>query len=244
MATREAYAELASTQDRAIALARDGAEEGSRVVAGRQTAGRGRLDHGWASPTGGLYLSVVVRDPASPLLSLAIGASLLRSYRQRYGVPGALKWPNDLFVVSAGTPGRKLGGILIDRIASPTLGSAAVVGLGVNVHLAPDALPFALVGRVASLEEFVRPLPPLFSLEQEAVDVVRSAARSLRTAEGALSTLRAVDELLYGVGRAATVDGTLRGTIVGVADDGALLIDRGAERVSIRAGDLRVEDGP
>jgi biotin-(acetyl-CoA carboxylase) ligase len=184
----------------------------------------------------------VLRAPPSPLLPLAIGASLLGSYRRRYGLSVALKWPNDLFVVAPGRPGRKLGGILVDQLASPTLGSAAVAGIGVNVHFDAAMLPADLAGRVAALDEFVRPVPPLSSLEQEAAEIAVAAARSLRTPSGAASVLGAARPLLYGVGRQGAVDGEIRGTIVGLADDGALLIDRGTERVSIRAGDLRVED--
>lgn len=185
---------------------------------------------------------MVLRAPPSPLLPLAIGAYLLGSYRERYGLPVALKWPNDLFVIAPGRPGRKLGGILVDRVASPTLGNAAVAGIGVNVHLDTASLPAELTGRVAALEEFVQPIPSISSLEQEAAEIAVEAARSLRTTSGAASALRAARTLLYGIGRRGSVDREIRGTIVGLADDGALLIDRGAERVSIRAGDLRVED--
>ena len=66
MELREYYDELPSTQQRAIVLARAGAPEGTHVVAGRQRRGRGRLDHTWSSPDGGLYLSTIVRAPRAP----------------------------------------------------------------------------------------------------------------------------------------------------------------------------------
>jgi BirA family transcriptional regulator, biotin operon repressor / biotin---[acetyl-CoA-carboxylase] ligase len=246
VAEREAYDELPSTQDRAIELARAGAAEGTRVVARRQTGGRGRLDHGWVSPAGGLYLSIVLATPASSssLLPLGLGARLLESFRDRYGAPVALKWPNDLLVVSSTGPARKLGGILVDRVASPTLGSAAVAGIGINVAWARAAVPPELAGRVASLGEFVRPPPELAVLESEVSSVALGAARSLSTLDGAESVRRLCRELLYGVGRWASVDGRLRGKIAGLGDDGELWIDAGTDRVAIRAGDLRVEERP
>jgi BirA family transcriptional regulator, biotin operon repressor / biotin---[acetyl-CoA-carboxylase] ligase len=88
------------------------------------------------------------------------------------GVPVRLKWPNDLIIVdesggdagggvgtvaggSTGTDSstdsgkdtaygaaRKLGGILVERVETPT-GPAAVVGLGLNVSVRRDELPAA-----------------------------------------------------------------------------------------------------
>jgi BirA family biotin operon repressor/biotin-[acetyl-CoA-carboxylase] ligase len=72
---------IGSTNDQAIALA----VEGAVVVAGEQTAGRGRRGHTWFSPPGsGLYVSVVLApsrartDPrrATTLLTIAAGVAL------------------------------------------------------------------------------------------------------------------------------------------------------------------------
>lgn len=213
------------------------------MVARRQTGGRGRLDHGWFSPSGGLYLSLVLSSPIpTPLLPLALGARLLESFRERYGVPAALQWPNDLYVVAPGRPARKLGGILVDRVDSPALGSAAVAGIGINVVLPRADVPPELAGRVASLGEFVRPPPELTDLEHDVAANAVDAAHALAAPGGAEAAVRRCRELLHGAGRWAVVDGRLRGRIAGLGDDGALLLDVGAERVSIRAGELRVED--
>ena len=57
----EYRAVLGSTQDVARQLARAGAPEGTVVLAGRQTAGRGRLGRWFVSPRGGLYFTVILR---------------------------------------------------------------------------------------------------------------------------------------------------------------------------------------
>lgn len=243
MPNREAYAELPSTQDRAVQLAREGAPAGTRVVARSQTAGRGRLDHPWLSPPGGLYLSIVLAAPDAPsLLPLALGARILARFREAYGLPGALKWPNDLYVAPPGGRGLKLGGLLVDRVPSPTLGSAAVAGIGINVSFPRSAVPAELSGRIGALDDFVRPPPDLGELEREVAAAVEGAAVALGSADGLAAARRLCRGYLYGVGRWATVDGRLRGRIAGLGDDGELFLDVGAERVAIRAGDLRVED--
>ena len=50
-----------STNDLAAKLAEHGTPDGTLVIAGQQTAGRGRGGHQWYSPPGaGLYVSVVL----------------------------------------------------------------------------------------------------------------------------------------------------------------------------------------
>jgi biotin-[acetyl-CoA-carboxylase] ligase BirA-like protein len=242
---REHYAEIASTQDRAVALAKEGADAGTRVVADRQTQGRGRLDHGWESPEGGLYVSVVLPAPSVhlSLLPLALGARLAEALGGRYAVPIRVKWPNDLVVGGeAGASGRKLAGILVDHVPSPRFGTAAVAGIGVNVEAAPRDFPTALRDRVTSLSELAPPPVSLNEVEEIVVSRALVAAARLRDADGAEETRALCRRLLYGVGRRATVDGRALGTVATLGDEGELWLDAGTHRVAIRAGDLRLEE--
>ena len=127
----EYRAALGSTQDLARELARAGAAEGTVVLAGRQTAGRGRLGRSWISPTGGLYLTVVLRPPAEHLKALVIIAALAvaRAIERLAGLQTSLKWPNDVLVA-----GRKISGILSESELVGEGVSYALVGIGVNVN--------------------------------------------------------------------------------------------------------------
>ena len=244
MGPREFYDTLPSTQERALALARAGSPEGARVVARHQASGRGRLERRWESPDGGLYCSVVLRRPPdhAGLLPLAVGAQLAARLHARFALPLALKWPNDILVGEAGTPMRKLSGILTDEVASPTLGRAAVVGIGLNVRLDRSLLPAALRDRVAALDEFVNPPPPLEEVETVAVDAAVRAASTLRAPGGAATTRELCRSWLYGVGRAVTVDGRPAGTLESLGEDGELWVTNPPERTAIWAGDVRVEE--
>src|SRR3954468_15177833 len=79
------FAETGSTNDIAAALADGGAPEGTTVVAGAQSAGRGRFGRQWFSPPGaGLYVSVICRaDRAGPFLTLRGGGPGGRGLRGR-----------------------------------------------------------------------------------------------------------------------------------------------------------------
>ena len=132
--------ETGSTNADVAAAARAGAAQGLVHTTDVQTAGRGRLDRSWSSPAGsGVIVSVLLRPDDVPaarwvwlplLVGLAVDATV-----HECGVEPGLKWPNDVLV-----DGRKIAGILLERVETP-IGPAAVVGVGLNVTLRRDELP-------------------------------------------------------------------------------------------------------
>jgi BirA family biotin operon repressor/biotin-[acetyl-CoA-carboxylase] ligase len=127
---------LASTNDSLKEEARRGAPEWSTLLADRQTGGRGREGRVWASPAGGLYVSVLLRPlfEAVGLVPLAAGVGVAEAVAEA-GVGAELKWPNDVLA-----RGRKLGGILAEASSAPGGVEWVVVGIGVNVRGPPEAL--------------------------------------------------------------------------------------------------------
>jgi len=108
---------VTSTQDIARTM-----PVGSVVVAEHQTAGRGRLERRWESPSGTALLVSFVLQP-DRLLSLAAGVAAAEAC----GPEVRLKWPNDLRL-----HGKKLGGILVE-----TTPDRAICGIGINLTWAP-----------------------------------------------------------------------------------------------------------
>ncbi|MEZ5773779.1 MAG: NADH-quinone oxidoreductase subunit NuoN [Hyphomicrobiaceae bacterium] len=136
--------ETGSTNADALALAAAGDPGRVWVMAGRQTAGRGRASRPWRSEAGNLHASALVRLDMVPWraaqLSLVAGVALHEAVATLIGECAAvsslrLKWPNDLLL-----DGGKLGGILVETVTPPppAAGLAAVVGFGVNLATAPD----------------------------------------------------------------------------------------------------------
>ena len=107
------------------------ADEGDWLVAGRQTAGRGRIGRHWSSPPGNLYASTLIRvrpdDPPAPTLALLAGLALLAALPMAARLRSRLKWPNDVLL-----DGAKLAGILLER-----QDDVIVAGFGVNIASAP-----------------------------------------------------------------------------------------------------------
>lgn len=133
-----------STNRVARQWAREGAPHGAAVIARAQTGGRGRRGRDWVSPAGlGLWLSVVLRLAESAWRTLSFAAALAVSdaCEATCGIAPQIKWPNDLLL-----NGRKISGILIEME-----GSAAVLGIGVNLRQRAEDFPEALRARAGSL---------------------------------------------------------------------------------------------
>jgi BirA family biotin operon repressor/biotin-[acetyl-CoA-carboxylase] ligase len=107
-----------------------GAIEGTVVIAGRQTMGKGRLYRTWLSPPGSLALSILLYPGLDLTASLTVMAAVAaaRSITAITGLEARFKWPNDVLV-----NGKKVAGILADSGARGDT-SYAVIGIGVNVN--------------------------------------------------------------------------------------------------------------
>ncbi|HWR00450.1 MAG TPA: biotin--[acetyl-CoA-carboxylase] ligase [Chlorobaculum sp.] len=139
-----------STNLKARALAREGAVEGTVVVADSQTGGRGRMRRTWISPSGvNLYCSIVLRPPVPsvrvPEIPLVAAAAIHKAIRSECPeFQSFIKWPNDIV-----TGGRKLCGILCEMESEPDFTHFVVVGFGLNVNL--DTVPEELQGIATSI---------------------------------------------------------------------------------------------
>ena len=129
------YPSLTSTMDAAKKEALWGAEAGTVVLAGEQTAGRGRLQRSWLSPVGGLAFSVILRPNLSYLPYMVMLASLAVTYgiRSLTGLKPQIKWPNDVLIGE-----KKICGILIENDIRKNILKHMVIGIGINVNLQVD----------------------------------------------------------------------------------------------------------
>ena len=139
-----------STNSEAKRLARQGAPEGTLVIAESQTKGRGRLRRLWVSPPGkGLYLSVILRPKIppqwGPRITLTAGVALASALQERGITPG-LKWPNDVMIGH-----RKVGGILTEASYGKNGLFFVVVGVGVNVNTDVKDFPTSIRDLATSL---------------------------------------------------------------------------------------------
>jgi BirA family biotin operon repressor/biotin-[acetyl-CoA-carboxylase] ligase len=142
--------ETGSTNADLAAATRAGAAgPGAVLITDYQSAGRGRLGRTWTAPPGSsIAMSVLVRpDGVDPVrwtwLPLLTGLAVVDGLALAAGLEVRLKWPNDVLIGD-----RKVCGILVERVQA-RLGSACVVGMGINTHLSPADLPVPTATSVA-----------------------------------------------------------------------------------------------
>lgn len=250
-----------STSDELLKLGRSGAPEGTVVTADAQRRGRGRLGRTWFSPPGeNLYLSVLLRPPLAPprtpFLTLCAGVALAQAATavltpaDAAAVTSAsaapivqLKWPNDLLLGQRGGPLRKAGGILTELVCSGGQVDFVVIGLGVNVN----CLQFPAELSATSLRALLpAPQPPLDVRDFATLLLSRLQDRYEQfLAAGPGPILRAFESHAAYLGQPTPItvntgDRVLRGTPVGLADDGALLIrDAAGQLHTVVAGEIQ-----
>lgn len=158
------YDTVSSTNRLAKELAIAGGEHGSVIIANEQTTGRGRRDHSFYSPKGGLYMSILLRpeggallgglqgapddskgvyaDGARPLtpdvVTGAVGNSVIDAIKNLTGISTRLKPINDLFIGD-----KKVCGILTEAGTEFETGLIQwmVVGIGINFDSDMDSFP-------------------------------------------------------------------------------------------------------
>lgn len=128
------YPSLTSTMDVARKEAQNGAAEGTIIIAGEQSTGRGRKGRTWLSPKGNIALSIILRPKIEflPFLVIITALAVARSIERVTGLATQMKWPNDIFI-----GGKKAGGILIENELKKNEVLYSVAGIGVNINVNP-----------------------------------------------------------------------------------------------------------
>jgi len=132
--------ETTSTIDEAREWLADGAVDGAVLVALTQSDGRGRHGRSWASPLGGLWMTILLRPEceakAAGRLGIGMALATAGAVESETGCRIDLKWPNDLYVGPS-----KVGGVLVEAHIQRGRIETALVSLGLNVNISLAELP-------------------------------------------------------------------------------------------------------
>lgn len=118
-------------------------EEGLVVVAGEQSAGRGRMGRSFFSPgDSGVYMSLLLKPKIKPedaiQITTAAAVSVCKAL-ENLGIFGSkIKWVNDIYIGN-----RKVCGILTEANFNSRSGTLdfAVLGVGINIYESRDGFP-------------------------------------------------------------------------------------------------------
>lgn len=145
------YKEVDSTNDVARELAREGSQEGTIVVAESQRSGKGRRGKKWISPSGGVWMTIILRpdiEPSkAPQLTLVTGVAVAETLNQECGLNIGIKWPNDILIGD-----KKVSGILTEVETKKGEVDFVLVGIGIDLNMDVSIFPPNLRGGATSLK--------------------------------------------------------------------------------------------
>ena len=146
---------LDSTNRTAKEMAISGAPGGTVVIAKSQTLGKGRREHEFFSPEGGIYMSIILTPEMLPSLEPDVvtalaGVSVCEAVQNLCGIEPGIKPVNDLFV-----DGKKICGILVESGTEFDTGTVQwiVIGIGINFDSDINEFPKELKSIAGALFE-------------------------------------------------------------------------------------------
>lgn len=218
-------ATVASTQDEARnRVANTGIS--SLVIAREQFRGRGRQGREWSQPDLGMFASlgfVSDWDQADrTLVPLVAAVSMRRAIERMIGVEVMLKWPNDLM-----TDGLKIGGILVE-----TSGDTIIVGCGLNLMWNEPIAGAAALLTDADASVDARTL----------ADTWAGVLLTLMDAGASAWPRAEYEDASVTLGEDVHWDGGA-GRAVGIAESGALVVDRLDELIELHSGEVHTHRG-
>lgn len=231
-----------STNTEAKRLSDRDAAHGTLVIAGMQTAGKGRRGRAWTTAPGmGVWMSVLLRPEFAPssasMLTLLMGMAAAEASEDLTGLEARIKWPNDVVL-----NGKKICGILTEMSAEPDFIHHVIIGTGINVNTEnfPEELNskatslYLETGNKYSLADVIERTGLLFEkyyeIFAETGDLTELKDKYNRRLAGLLSEVRVLDP-----------KGSYEGISRGINSKGELMVEMADKSLrSVYAGEISV----
>lgn len=200
-------------------------DDGFTVVSETQLSGRGRLGRTFLSPKGGLYMSTLLFDrrvACDPIgLTVRAAVAVARAIRSLTGLAVGVKWVNDIYY-----EGKKLCGILAERVVLKGKADFTVLGIGINVSSPKGGFSGDVSEIAASLSDFTK---VAFSKNELCAEILNQLEKCLadkdeNAREELLNEYRSLSVI---IGKEVDVlrgDTVRRAKVLGIDDDAALYV--------------------
>jgi BirA family biotin operon repressor/biotin-[acetyl-CoA-carboxylase] ligase len=104
------------------------------IIAEEQTGGIGRMGRAWVSPSGGIWITIVLK-PRIPIdhvfmVTMAGSIAVARAIRKEFDLGALIKWPNDIFIGN-----KKVAGLLLELSAEADTIHHCLLGIGIDVNV-------------------------------------------------------------------------------------------------------------
>lgn len=237
----ESHEKIDSTNIRAKQLAELGEEEGTLVIADRQTAGRGRRGRRWESDFGvGIFMSLIVRPKINPVrvsgITLIAALAVAKAVSEICKTEPQIKWPNDIVLGK-----KKICGILTEMSSEMNDINYVVVGIGINANntsfqkeIEQTATSIYLqTGKKADRAQLAAYIVDCFGEYYKKFVKDKSLEPFIMEYDSMLANLNREVKIFYGMREDVEDNECETGIAKGIDKDGALIVDteHGPKRV-------------
>jgi BirA family transcriptional regulator, biotin operon repressor / biotin---[acetyl-CoA-carboxylase] ligase len=120
------------------------------IIAEEQTEGIGRMGRAWVSPSGGIWITIVLK-PGIPIdhvfmVTMAGSVAVARAIRKEFDLGALIKWPNDIFIGD-----KKVAGLLLEISAEADTIHHCLLGIGIDVNVPLNQFSPALQKDITSI---------------------------------------------------------------------------------------------
>ena len=237
------FEEIDSTQNFAQNIAADKKENGTIIIAEKQTSGRGRLDRKWTSPKGGIWFSLIIHPKfdvsSSTLIPILSAVALSKSIKSVLGIETEVKWPNDITM-----NGKKVAGVLVDASFQTNSIDYLILGIGINFDIDAKKLEKRLTKTpnfygIDSLRGKENKTPPKTLLKEFLLQFEKNLFQLDKGEKSKI--VKEWTKRAAGIGKKITINtsnGKISGISQGIDNDGALKIKTRNETKKIYVGDV------
>jgi len=237
------FEEIDSTQNFAQNIAADKKENGTIIIAEKQTSGRGRLDRKWTSPKGGIWFSLIIHPKfdvsSSTLIPILSAVALSKSIKSVLGIETEVKWPNDITM-----NGKKVAGVLVDASFQTNSIDYLILGIGINFDIDAKKLEKRLTKTpnfygIDSLRGKENKTPPKTLLKEFLLQFEKNLFQLDKGEKSKI--IKEWTKRAAGIGKKITINtsnGKISGISQGIDNDGALKIKTRNETKKIYVGDV------
>ena len=230
-----------STQNFAMEIASNDKENGTVIISKKQTVGRGRMKRKWKSPTGGIWMSIIIHPKFdvsyTTLVPIATSLALCMAIEKILKIKPELKWPNDVTL-----KGKKVAGVLVDTSIISNEIENVVLGIGINFKIKPHELASTIkktpnfygVATLVKKNEKALPLVQQFLYELENVFQLINSRRIKKIKSEWTKRSSTIGRNVSII----TGEGNINGKAVKIDSDGALIISKGKKAEKILVGDI------
>ena len=230
-----------STQNFAMEIASNDKENGTVIISKKQTVGRGRMKRKWKSPTGGIWMSIIIHPKFdvsyTTLVPIATSLALCMAIEKILKIKPELKWPNDVTL-----KGKKVAGVLVDTSIISNEIENVVLGIGINFKIKPHEL----ASTIKKTPNFYG-VATLVKKNENALPLVKQFLDELENVFQLINTRRIKKIKSEWTKRSSTIggnvsiitgEGNVNGKAVKIDSDGALIISKGKKAEKILVGDI------